>query len=68
MSHIESNALIGHFVLALNGRPLTCSQTYLHIMFQDFQHIEKAAPQPVERGDGQNKETCVVPIREGHEQ
>lgn len=68
MSCIESYAPISHFVVALNGKPLTCSQPYLHFMFQDFQHIEKAAAQPVERGDGQNKETCVVPIREGHEQ
>lgn len=60
--------LINHFATALNGRLLTCTQPYFHVMFQDLQHIEKATEDPVETGESQNKETQVVPVREGHQQ
>lgn len=43
--------------MALNGKLLTCTQPCLHSMFQDLWHIEQAAAEPAERGDGQKKET-----------
>lgn len=48
---------INPFAMAPNGKRLTCTQPYFHFVFQDFQHVEKAAREPVERENGQNKET-----------